>query len=237
MNSTRKFYCVQTNPAIQESPELDSWAEDVILTGNKRFVDFNADFEPWKLIQQQLDSAGVDYLDRMPPVFSSKSLNDLLHQYGFYPPECANRKNWTAEEINQWLFLLNTFRYSDDVVPYLPALALLTGEEWAETTLRGSSQSDWQTCIYRKAGVNEDTLKWLEAAYFNTGTEWTVAMLETPPTADELAKLDGYTVYCANSYLLNVQKEIAVLEGVTPEQVVLYEYVGRKAWIDAWWEA
>lgn len=65
------------------------------------------------------------------------------------------------------------------------------GERYSLSLLRGSSQGDWVYCIH-PANVSQDTIDYLEAVYFGTGTEYLVTPLDFDPEKEgfDLTKED-----------------------------------------------
>ncbi len=68
--------------------------------------------------------------------------------------------------------------YYDDEVGYdyetLEQLKKVTGKDWEETTLRGYSQSDWQTLYYVDEEVDKEEIETIEDFYMGKVTEFTV---------------------------------------------------------------
>ena len=68
--------------------------------------------------------------------------------------------------------------YYDDEVGYdyetLEMLKKVTGKDWTETTLRGYSQSDWQTLYYVVDDSTVEELEMIETFYMGKVTEFKV---------------------------------------------------------------
>jgi hypothetical protein len=68
--------------------------------------------------------------------------------------------------------------YYDDEVGYdyetLEQLKKVTGKDWTETTLRGYSQSDWQTLYYVDEEVDKEEIETIENFYMGKVTEFVV---------------------------------------------------------------
>lgn len=68
--------------------------------------------------------------------------------------------------------------YYDDEVGYdyetLEQLKKVTGKDWTETTLRGYSQSDWQTLYYVDEEVDKEEIEMIEDFYMGKVTEFVV---------------------------------------------------------------
>lgn len=140
-------------------------------------------------------------------------------------------KNYTTEEHPVWtandaerfaiayMRIIDAADYGCRFIPddcRAEMLSIYTGEEWETTTLRGCSQSDWQTVYYSKEQYSEEAINELEILYFNKGSEWIVHDgTEPPETPDDI---DGYSIYVLD----DPRKEIAAAEGVAPDKVFLY---------------
>lgn len=144
----------------------------------------------------------------------------MLDYAGFERPD---GKPWTAEELEKW----KTLFLSDDCFPdeeiVLPALELLTGKTWVATTIRGYSQGEWQT-LYHPADVSCETLRRIEADYFNAGSEWVIHDdWKTPVTPEDIS---GFCKYCYSWDFDGICEEIANDIGVMPEDVILVDADG-----------
>jgi hypothetical protein len=68
--------------------------------------------------------------------------------------------------------------YYDDEVGYdyetLEQLKKVTGKDWEETTLRGYSQSDWQTLYYVDEEVDKEEIETIEDFYMGKVSEFEV---------------------------------------------------------------
>jgi hypothetical protein len=68
--------------------------------------------------------------------------------------------------------------YYDDEVGYdyetLEQLKKVTGKDWTETTIRGYSQSDWQTLYYVDEEVDKEEIETIENFYMGKVSEFVV---------------------------------------------------------------
>lgn len=93
-----------------------------------------------------------------------------------------------------------------------------TGKEYDCSSIRGVSQGDWQYCFYPVS--EEKNVRYVEADYFNTGTEWMVWKGEEDDDSDSV----GFYGYEWQDE--KVKKEIAEAFDGEAENVTLFVYDG-----------
>lgn len=236
-----KTFARQVPPEYQESPlMLDGiWPDGMIVCGNDRMTEHTTpEFD--LLLRSFGEMAGVwesanfvfhydheafrfDKIKKPKPELDGEpySLRELLRDYGFSRPD---GKPWTTKQRHAWRELLESDAYAEDDSIILPALELMTGHEWESATIRGCCQGDWQDVLYRTDLWSRESLDCFEAEYFNTGTEWMIHDEDTEPESAE--DITGYSMYCYGWSPDTIRREIANVAGCSPEDVVLYEYVG-----------
>lgn len=217
-----KIYAKQVPPEYQESPIFlfDEWPENVFVFGNRRF---NQHDEYLQAVRRGLEEAagewdklqvGHGWYDSWIDV-----LDDLLAPW-------ENRGPYTRAERLQWADLCDQYceaRSADENDILCDALELISGQKWANGTLRGCCQGDWQEIIY-PAEYGRKWLEEFEAEYFNTGTEWIIHDETTEPDSPE--DISGYSVYCYGWNNALIREEIANAAGCAPEDVHLYTFSG-----------
>ena len=115
--------------------------------------------------------------------------------------------------------------YYDDEVGYdydtLEMLKKVTGKDWTETTLRGYSQSDWQTLYYVVDDSTIEELETIEDFYMNKITEFRV---------DEG---DGYEyrTFVPDDIVWKGKKSICEYLGLKEEDTIIYvDYESKKVY-------
>ena len=115
--------------------------------------------------------------------------------------------------------------YYDDEVGYdyetLEMLKKVTGKDWTETTLRGYSQSEWQTLYYVVDDSTIEELETIEDFYMNKITEFRV---------DEG---DGYEyrVFVPDDIVWKGKKSICEYLGLKEEDTIIYvDYESKKVY-------
>lgn len=115
--------------------------------------------------------------------------------------------------------------YDFGVQSTLDKLTEITTKEYAHTTIRGCSQSDWNDVYYP---LGEVDIKRLEADYFNLGTEFLCMYSDDEIEDFNEPFYDDFTMYCYESDYDNIKIEIASQEGIEPADVVLLKFDGYK---------
>lgn len=217
-----RIYAKQIPPEYQESPLFleGSWPEKVYVFGNRHY---NQHDEYLKTVRAGMEEAadafaalsiGHGWYDNWIDV-----LTDLLAPWD-------TRGEYTRAERMHWISLCDQYceaRSSDENDILCDALELITGEKWANGTIRGCCQGDWQEIIY-PAEYGREWLREFETEYFNTGTQWIIHDEDfTPEDPDEIS---GYSVYCLGWNNDLIRAEIAEYSGGCPENVVLFSFSG-----------
>ena len=106
--------------------------------------------------------------------------------------------------------------YYDEDTEYdyetLEELKKVTGKVWEETTLRGYSQSDWQTLYYVVGEVDKDNIELIESFYMGKVTEFEI---------DEDG--DTYHDYVPDDIVWEGKKSICDYFGIKEEETTIYE--------------
>lgn len=210
-----KIYARQINPAYQESPffkgDLDEAYSGLVIDGNRSFNSHTT--AEYDLIRENLEDMLYYYSEDNT---DNLTVAEFLDDYGF---------SYTDDTLPEWGTMFEEGYYifdreRDDTTAW--ALTLLTGDKWEYTTIKGSSQSDWQGCYYNTSLWSADSISNLAKEYFNEGTEWIIHDDDgEPETAEDI---EGYSMYCYGYSTDKIREEIAAETGVNPEDVVLYEY-------------
>lgn len=204
-----KIRAYQIPPEHQESPPSydESAFDGVVLYGNRHFIERTSD--QYRNIPGMLDDIAEElhHLQNGERYYTAFSL--ILDNF-------TGRASYTRAERKQWIDIIRRWEETDEETDvFLDVLQLLTGKEYAHSTLWGSCQGDWQNIIY-PAEYGAEWLRAFEVEYFNTGTEWAIHETDDPDDP-------GYSIYCTT---YDPRAEIASITGADPADVVLYEFDG-----------
>lgn len=108
------------------------------------------------------------------------------------------------------------------------ALSKLYDGDYKHTTIRGCCQGDYATLYYDSKTINDDTVNYIEAVFFGTGTE--VMIHEGDRKPRDANHIEGYTFYTAAYSIDEIKKEIAQYENVNVNDVVLYTIKTRTSY-------
>lgn len=104
--------------------------------------------------------------------------------------------------------------YYDEDTEYdyetLEELKKVTGKVWEETTLRGYSQSDWQTLYYVVGEVTDDEIEEIENFYMGKVTEFQV-------------EEEGYREFVPDDVVWSGKKAICDYLGLKEEETTIYK--------------
>ena len=212
-----KIYARQIDPEFQTSPlEYDEWYDDIIIDGNSNFKSFT--IPEYDNLNESFDNMIEEWSN-----CSYHSIEDLLRDYEIKP---ADGTIWMDSELIKWREIIEDVnRYDISKKEFIRvALELITDSDWKWEFVRGSSQSDWNECLYNSKKWTRDGVDWVESAYFNTGTEWIIDdKPETPATPDDI---NGCSMYLMQWDYNDIRNCIAADNGVAPEDVILYAFDG-----------
>ena len=103
------------------------------------------------------------------------------------------------KSIEMWKILIS---YDKLAIPLSEAIVRIlttwTDCPWDVTSIKGSCQGEWQNVWYDTSCYSLEDIKRVEAAYFNTGTQWEV-----------MDEDEYYTIYCYKDNEDELKKEIA----------------------------
>lgn len=217
--------CVQVLPEHQTSPF--DWAEDfedgfpgVIIHGNKEFKSmgttewfttlFDRMYYGFGDIQDILE--GNDGYYKTPEQY----IND-------YFPKIYGDKKYSSEDIlyiTKTLQDLETAKRDEQEELILKLMFMMTGQVYNCTYIRGCVQSEWQEIYYPVEQYTAANIRYIEACYFNTGTEYMVYEVDMEGRIDED---EGYSDYCIT---YNIKEELAEHVGCKPQAIIVYNVDG-----------
>lgn len=129
-------------------------------------------------------------------------------------------KKYTTKDIHLWRLLLEeymqNYNLTKDIV--IKALKLMTGITWRAFWLRGIMQSEYQSG-YASEYLTDKDLEYIEACYFNTGTEYIVFENKK----DFNKNYNGVSYYIC-SY--DVKDALSALIGCDPKDLIIYDFDG-----------
>lgn len=236
-----KIYARQCDPEYQDSTlycDFENY-ENIIISGNKYYKDYVA--EDISDILTELDSGELAELVEAFNCYGKNAsnyawtlgYNNVSQLINDRLPRCGGK--YTTRQIHELRDLIPSY-YNElcgdkSRQMLLRILELITGDKWAEHTIKGCCQGDWQDVLYDCARYDRDDIKVLECLYFNTGTEWTV-MEDYDGDEAEIDPEDiiGFGMYTVSWSDENIKREIADACGgdIDPSDVVLFEWSGYR---------
>lgn len=201
-----KIKAYQRPPEYQISPliQFDEIDENVSIYGNPRYNERKSNL--FRNLPGILDEIAeeLQYLKQGYKPYSDFA--DVLEAH-------TGRDNYTRAERKKWADIIRRWEETDEETGVLlDALRLITGIEYAHSTLWGCCQGDWQYIIY-PAEYGEKWREAFEIEYFNLGSEWTIQEGEG----------DEYSIYCTTT---DHRAEISHIVGCDPADVEIYLFDG-----------
>jgi hypothetical protein len=109
--------------------------------------------------------------------------------------------------------------YYDDEVGYdyetLEELKKVTGKVWEETTIRGYSQSDWQTLYYVTGEVDDEEIETIENYYMGKVSEFVVIENDDEEYS--------YRTFVPDDVVWKGKNSICEYLGLSVEETTIYE--------------
>lgn len=210
-----KIYARQVNPENQESPltyyGIEEFYPWVAIRGNNQLRGYVPErmekiIKNWSYL---LDDGG-NFLDGYD--IGVSSLTELIDEY---IPKNNGEKYSTKQvaTIKKWIY-----GYKNDNEAIAQVLTWVTGKKYDYEIITGVVQGDWQYCFY--PSEEEKNIRYVEADYFNTGTEWHVWLEE------EDKDIESTSFYGYEWQDEEIKKEIARAFEGKAEDVTLYIYDG-----------
>lgn len=218
-----KYIARQVEPESQSSPLMMDGSDDIRMQevaiigpqgrsdGNKNLVnimyefDRYIDFEYIKDIIREASNSD----DAVQEI-----IDDISSRFPWY---AASTEYNPKRQLIYWKCVVEADETYDE--PFPKILTCMTGKKYVETTIHGSSQSEWARLIH-PADWTDDMVERFEAEYFNTGEEWMLYPADDPD--------DVVSVYTTGYNEDLVKKEISedYLDGVKPEEIELQIFTG-----------
>lgn len=127
------------------------------------------------------------------------------------------------EEIATIVFCANQFQngsFGAELDSFCKILSIKYKLVFDSTVLRGNSQGDYIYCIYPQETASKETLDYIEAVFFGTGTEFAVTV-DPIESAKDFDDAEVYYTYTDKYRDEDVKAFIANDLGCSPEDVVL----------------
>lgn len=208
---TKEAYIAKQVPPEYQDPNIDWDYEEIAnmaLDGNK---DFHSHYcSEYKNVVDLIE-------DEDGWVFNTD--DELLEYMNYHLPRNGKLSLAEARIIFLVLDQLNNGRIDFDTA-VVRILNVYTDNEWDCTTIKGSCQGDWQKLYYMKSAFDYDSIKKLESAYFNLGTEWEIYEI-----IDDEENITN-NIYCYGWSMEEIRQEIADELGCKPDEVKLLRFDG-----------
>ena len=161
------LYAKQVDPEFQEDDLFftsknglemndDYLYDNVIIDGNREFRGITT-----KAYQKIKEDLWYEYENYHSFGFANKT--DFIE---FYYGR-SDGKHYSKHDIHVWIEML------ENEICVITALELITRKKWREIEIRGCMQREWQT-IYVTEEISDETVRYIEMCYFNTGVEFLV---------------------------------------------------------------
>lgn len=221
MEKKAKYKVYQISPERTESPycDLDEMYEGIAIFGNRDFKEiFGGD--PINKVYEALFGKSSDCFcndfDNVGADADFDSITDCINYY--LPPQSKER--YSTKEIRKLKELLDEFwsangRGMEDE-RFCDIASIVTGKKYDYRNIHGCCQRDWNTLYFPVDSVSDDSIRYIEGVFFNTGDEWSIR------EGDE----EVYRTYTVESDINKVRGEIADVLGVEPSQLEMYLFDG-----------
>lgn len=231
----KRIYAIQQNNDYIETDYYFDFEEEskflkLAIIGGRNFKSFT--FEEYNRAESNFDDflyqyellLNKDYYSRYSNL--SELVNDIFRK--------SNGKKYSAKEIHAFRLLYqrieNEKKYDFDDYA-CEFLKLITGNKYKKTAIRGDSQGDYAEVIYPET-IDKETIDYIEACYFGTGTEYCIYEEETEEllTVDELenSACDNYFDYTALWNAELYKQELAKRYNLPLENIIVYEITNTK---------
>lgn len=233
------IYAVQIPPENQNSfiSDDDAWFTEgeCFICGNRSFHSLTNDVFDNLLLsfgdmvmefESIFNTDSIPAFDKESESFAIKdqTVSNLLDEYSI---KKVNGEEWSSTELRMWKDRLTNHLFDDNIrLSICRCLSLIYSTEFATKTIRGSSQSEWNTIYYDTDKINDEDIRIIESEYFNTGSEWIVHEGDEPPHSPD--EVDGSAYYCHTNDLDEVKKELAeyIDDCFSVQQIVLWAFDG-----------
>lgn len=228
----KRIYAVQQNRDYIDTEIYFNFAEEseylkLAILGGRDFTSFK--FSEYERIEKHFDDFIFEYENIKAKYIkyynnTTELVNDLFYR--------ENGKKYNTREIHAFKNIFERYKSNfneDDAI--LCILELMTGERYKKTIIRGYSQGDYAKIIH-PITITKDTINYIEACYFGTGTEYSIYEEETEEllTVDELENgaYDNYFDYTALWNAELYKKELSNGYNLPLENIIIYKITNTK---------
>lgn len=230
-----KVYARQISPEYQESYlffqngkefqfEDDFYNENVTICGNDHYCSYMTKI--FKRVWETLENGELaEILDDLKTkgYYSDfyKNATEAIEDF-LYREDGKKHGTKAIHKLKQLVTAYTTCKRSEEDDILCDVLSIVTAEKYTYQQIKGSCQGDWNYIYYPSGKISEESVDYIEACYFNTGSEWIIHDEETEPESPE--DIQGYSVYCVGWNDEQIRKELAKAAKVKPEEVIMFAY-------------
>lgn len=221
-----KIIAKQVDPEYQSSPfeyyEPEDYNRIVFIRNRSYNYIYGANTEIYDDVKQALvDGCLFDYLQTAGDDEFYATRREVIEDYFTRPEPFTDAE---IDSITQLVYQfcawnITVYKSEDQIIAGL--LSIIDGHAWKTTTLRGCCQSDWIDIIYDADVWTDSALRWIEAAFFNTGSEFVITSV-----SDDGTEYDDGGVYLTEYFADAVKEKIAALYAVPVDDVELWYFDG-----------
>lgn len=222
------LYARQISPSEQTSPFWDSaetW-DGILLYEPVRKYAVDSHYKSILEVLQNYFEVSQDIADSRCGEYDSiaEYINDVSPRQDNNP--------YTEEQLTGWDDAAKSYNFpkADGYNPYsriydemwgiCKALSLVSGEEYDWKEIHGCCQGEYNRVIYPESRFSEQDIRNFECEFFNLGTEWCVTD-EKPDSPNEIF---GGCIYCHDTDMDSIRREVAECFECDPGDVHLYSY-------------
>lgn len=231
----RRIYAIQQNNDYVETNyffdfEQESKEQNFAILGGRDFVSFT--FEEYDRTYKYFD----DFLWEFEQIINKTKqnyYNTFSSVVNAYFPK-SNGKKYTTKEVHKFKLLyekIETERTYDFDDYDCEILSLITSNKYNKKAIRGYCQGDYAEIVY-PATIENETIDYIEACYFGTGTQYIIYEEET----DDILSVEQLANNCENVYfdytaLWNAtlyKQNLAQRYNLPLENIIVYEITNTK---------
>lgn len=197
-----------------EAEELETMA----ICGNSHYFGYKGD--TFERVERAINNGELD------DILTDKELTVKEKLDGIeYLIPCQKEGGYTVANLNGLTDCLNRLgkRGERDEVILADILSIVYGWEWVYRELRGCSQGDWNGGYFNTRYHSDDGIRYIESCYFNTGTEYSVQIM------DGEEEVDSFSTYVAEWLDLDGLKQKLKEDcGAEVDEVEVHVFKGYK---------
>ena len=231
----KRIYAIQQNNDYIETEfyfdfEQESKFLKLAIIGGRDFASFT--FEEYDRAENNFDDFLYQYELLLHKDYYARynNLSELVNDM-FWK---SNGKKYSAKEIHTFKLLYQrikkerNYAFDDYACEFLK---LITGNKYNKKAIRGYCQGDYAEVVYPET-IDKETIDYIEACYFGTGTEYSIYEEETEEllTVDDLENngCDNYFDYTALWNTTLYKQELAKRYNLPLENIIVYEITNTK---------